>query len=437
MLTFFANLQQRYKLDINRVVQDYDEFLRHSLVTTRSFQNTQDERAHRKEGTLQLLFIVFLLFYLVPKYSFLVSLYFQAEDTRLRYQYLLADYNEEMGLLGRTFNTCYVVFATGVLFNIFVIRKYEATASLQFLTDWVTRLPKKQDAPEETHVTSNEEIFGYLNNEMRYRLFSQLHYKMLFFKLVARTINLGCQTFNIIACLLFLYRKRPSFLVSCQSVFNCLLFTWSLETTGNHYNSLYLAFFSTTDYFKCRIDGIISEINDLKNEKLTKENLAKLLDNYDDIMFLFEKYNKSLRHLLRNMVDFYAVALTACFFMLTIETETWMLVIMIMSGGGASLTLMATGIYVSQLHSQTIELHGKLSALCATHSRKKGLFGSLKNLLRLRLILKELGSPQTDGQFVVGFRDGEGAAISRMEIFELTLVTISNTLMMIEFINHN
>ena len=437
MLTFFASLQERYKLDINRVVQDYDEFLRYSLVTTRSFQDIQDKRTCPKEGFLQLLFIVFLLFYVIPKYSFLVSLYFQDEDTRLLYQHLLADYNEEMGLLGRTFNICYIVFGTGILVNIFVVRKYEATASLEFLTDWITRLPQKEVVVEGIDLTSNEKMSGYLDNEMRYQLLSQLHYKMLILKLMARTIKLGCQTFNIIACFLFFYRNKPSCLVSCQAIFNCLSFTWSLEGTGDHFHSLYLAFFSTTDYFKCRIDRIIRKVNHLKNHQLTTENLANVLNDYDHMMFVFKKYNKSLRHLLRNMIYFYTVALTACFFILTIEAETWMLVIMIMSAGGYSFTILVTGVYVSQLHWKTICLHNQLSAVSARHSGSQNLVDLRKHLLRLRLVIKELGSLETDGQFVVGLRDGDGAATSRMEIFELTLATISNTLMMIDFINQN
>ena len=436
MLNFFARLQEKYKLDINRVVQDYDDFLRYSLVTTRSFQDIQDKRTHSKEGFLQLLFIVFLLFYVVPKYSFLVSLYFQDEDTRLLYQHLLADYSEEMGLLGRTFNICHIVFGTGILVNIFVVRKYEVTASLQFLTDWITRLPKKE-AVEGIDMTSNEQMSGYLDNEMRCQLLSQLHYKMVIFKLMARTIYLGCQTFNIIACLLFFYRKKSSYLVSCQAVLNFLFFTWGYKVTGDYFHSLYLAFFSTTDYFKCRINRIIRKINDLRNEQLTTENLANLLDDYDHMMLLFDKYNKSLRHLLRNMVYFYVVGLTACFFMLTIETETWMLVIILMATGGYSLTILATGVYVSQLHWQTILLHNQLSAVSARHSRDQNLTDLRKYLFRLKHVINELGSLETNGQFVVGLRDGEGAATSRMEIFELTLATISNTFMMIEFINQN
>ena len=49
---------------------------------------------------------------------------------------------------------------------------------------------------------------------------------------------------------------------------------------------------------------------------------------------------------------------------------------------------------------------------------------------RVRIVLKELGNRQTDGQFVIGLRDGEGGAKSRQEIFQLT--TLSHTMMLMD-----
>ena len=431
MARILTRLQEKFKPDFNRVVQDYDDFLRHSLVTTKSFQDIVDKVHNPKQSLKQLVFLVYALVYFLPKYLCLCSLYFQDENIRVRYQYLLADYNEELGLFGRTFNICSIVFSSGMVFNIFVMKKFEGSASLQFMTDWVLRVPKKDTKD------TKETFDNYLDNESRYELLTQLHYKMLLAKSLARGIKLATQTQNVIACSLFLYRQNPSIWVTSLALFNCLTLTYCLELSGDLYNSLYLSFVFTTDYFRCRISKLFKKIHELHTQQLTKESLTNILDDYDHMVHDFNKYNKSLRHLLRNMVYFYAVALTACFFMLTIETETWILVIIVMSGGGYSLTILATGVYVSQLHSQTIELHAKLSALCAIHSREAGLIGSLKNLFRLRLTIKELGSLETNGQFVVGLRDGDGAATSRMQIFELTLATISNTLMMIEFMNQN
>ena len=377
-----TRLQERFKPDFNRVVQDYDDFLRHSLVTTKSFQDIVDKVHNPKQSLKQLVFLVYALVYFLPKYLCLCLLYFQDEKIRVRYQYLLADYNEELGLFGRTFNICSIVFASGMVLNIFVVKRFEGSASLQFMTDWVYRVPKTNTKD------TNKTFDNYLDNESRYKLLTQLHYKMLLAKSLARAIKLATQTQNIVACSIFLYRQNPSIWVTCLALFNCLTLTYCLELSADLYNSLYLSFLFTTDYFRYRISKLFKKIHELHAHQLTKENLKKVLDDYDHMVYDFNKYNKSLRHLLRNMVYFYVVALTACFFMLTIETETWVFIIIVMSGGGYSLTILATGVYVSQLHSQTIELHAKLSALCAVHSREAGLIGSLKNLFRLRLIIK-------------------------------------------------
>ena len=97
--------------------------------------------------------------------------------------------------------------------------------------------------------------------------------------------------------------------------------------------------------------------------------------------------------------------------------------------------MLATGVYFSQLHSKVAELHNTLASLCARHAGSKRQRLSLNCMFRLKHVIQELGSLETDGQFVIGLRDGEGAATSRMEIFDLTMDTLSNTLMILGFVN--
>ena len=97
--------------------------------------------------------------------------------------------------------------------------------------------------------------------------------------------------------------------------------------------------------------------------------------------------------------------------------------------------MMVTGAYVSQLCAKVTELHNTLVSLCARHAGDKRQRMSLNCMLRLKHIICELGSLETDGQFVNGLRDGEGAAASRMKIFNMTMETVSNTLMVLGFVN--
>ena len=45
-------------------------------------------------------------------------------------------------------------------------------------------------------------------------------------------------------------------------------------------------------------------------------------------------------------------------------------------------------------------------------------------MLKTRLLIKELGNDGTDGHFVLGFSDGNGPEISKMEITNFVLDTV-------------
>ena len=174
-------------------------------------------------------------------------------------------------------------------------------------------------------------------------------------------------------------------------------------------------------------------VTNLQTGQLSNENITEVCNDYDELMSVFKKYNKVLKYLLRNLIHFYAIGLTCVFFIFTLNTETWMLIIMTMPAAAFSLAMLATGVYISQLHGIIFSLHNELASLLPNHSKNKRV--SLKNLFRAKLIIKELGSLRTDGQFVMGLRGGNGPAISRMQIFELTMATVANTLMVIDIVD--
>ena len=107
---------------------------------------------------------------------------------------------------------------------------------------------------------------------------------------------------------------------------------------------------------------------------------------------------------------------------------------MIVPAAGYAFMMLATGVYISQLYAKVTELHNTLSSLCARHAGDQRQRLSLNCMFRLKHIICELGSLETEGQFVIGLRDGEGAATSRLEIFDLTMETVSNTLLILEFV---
>ena len=416
-------LRNRYPLDVSKVVENYDEFLQSALITTTSFHDILNRKLNKKNRTLQLTVLIYLFVYFFPKYFILCYSYTRDTETRVHYQYLLADYAEEMGLLGRTFNACYTVFQFENTVNSLFLRWYESTASLEFLTDWVHRTPG---------TSSLEKDFVDLDNEMKLKLITQLHYKTMIARAVARQTNFAIISYETIVFVMFLYNQRPSFVFSIFASFNWLTTILFFMSPGNHFHALYTSFIATTDYFVIRIQRLKERAIKLKTTQLTNHNLKEVLEDYDELVSVFNKYNKVLKHLLRNLVQFYAFGLTAAFFVFTLKTDAWMLAFIITSAAGYSMIILSTGIYISQLHSKIMQLHHELASIPARHSVYANV--SLSHAFHLRLVIKELGNLKKEGQFVIGLRDGEGAATSRQEIFDLTMTTLGNTLMLMKFV---
>ena len=425
-------IKAKYRLDVDQVVQEYDAFLQHGLVTTSSFQNILDGKLNRKRRALQLTVMLYFWLYLIPRYGFVSLLYFQDEVTRIHYQYILADYAEQMGILGRTMNVGYIVFIIEIFLNNIVMKKFEARGSLEFLTDWLKRIPKKRSIEDgnRDEITSS----GDLDNESRHKLISGLHYKLIFTKVMARNAINANQLFELIAFAVFIYKRRPSFFVVLLGLWNCITLMICHETSASHLHGLYLSYVVTIDYFKVVINNIIRKVEDLKTKEITNLNVSGILDDYDAMMSDFKKYNRVLKPLLGNLVHFYIFGLTTVFLLLTIEAEIWMLAIMIVAAATYAFLILATGVYVSQLYIKVTELHNTLVSFCARQTGDRRQRLSLNCMFRLKHVIQELGSRETDGQFVIGLRDGEGAATSRMQIFDMTMDTVSNTLMILKFV---
>ena len=437
MASFFATVkdkfQARYKLDVNQVVKQYNAFLQHSLITTSLFQDILDGKLNARRRAFQLIIMLHIWLYMIPRYSIIILLYFQDETTRMHYQYILADYAEEMGMFGRTFNVLYVVFAFEMFINYVVLRKYEGRRSVEFLTDWLKWIPKKasiknKDAKEMTAP-------GDLDNDSKHKLMSYLHYKLILAQILARAQSSAVTLFELITFPIFIYNRRPSFFIACVGVSNLISMLVVIEIAGHHFTTLYLCFVVTTDYFKVVINNIIRKVDNLKIKGMTNRTVTAILHDYDLMMIDFKKYNRVLKPLLRNLVHFYIFGLTSVFFAITLEADIWMLATTIFGAGGISSVMLATGIYVSRLQAKVIELHNTLASLCSRHIGDHRRRLSLKCMFRLKHVIQELGSLETDGQFVIGLRDGEGAATSRMEIFQLTMETVSNTMMIFGIVN--
>ena len=210
--------QAKFKLNFNQVVQEYENFLQCGKATTSSFSDILDGKLNPRKRAFQLTFMLYYLLYVIPRYSFLTFLSFEDEETRMHYQYILADYAEEMGMFGRAFNAAYVIFGIGMMLDDIVMRKFEAEGSLEFLTDWLKRVPKKPriEDGDGDDITAP----GDLNNESRHKLIFGLHYKLIFARIMTRITNIAVESFEFIALSVFIYKHRPSFFITCLGLWN-------------------------------------------------------------------------------------------------------------------------------------------------------------------------------------------------------------------------
>ena len=116
-------------------------------------------------------------------------------------------------------------------------------------------------------------------------------------------------------------------------------------------------------------------------------------------------------------------------FLLTIDVNPLLRGILVICPLCLAGSLVTTGLSIGQLHSKTLDLYLDLNHSMANNSPNNV---SLKSKRQLLLAIKELGNNQVDGQFVMGLRDGSGPATSSHEIFQLTLETVTYTLMFLQ-----
>ena len=231
------------------------------------------------------------------------------------------------------------------------------------------------------------------------------------------------------SCLLALYcfSRKPSLRAfSFLQLVNTGMLV--MVSQANPFHALYLTFVTTTDYFLARIQRIKQKALALKSSRKPNEDLIEILNDDDQLMTVFKKYNKVLRHLLWNLIQVYAVGASLTLLLFTIDIKPWTLEVATTCVAGYSLVILKTGVYVSELYS-SIFWSSQWTGFNPYPFSFANL--SLKILFRLQQLIKELSSLESDGQFVIGLRDGKGPATSRQDIFDLTMATFANTLILI------
>ena len=101
---------------------------------------------------------------------------------------------------------------------------------------------------------------------------------------MAKNVANVVQIFELTGFSVFIYKRRPSFFITCLALWNCITLLIDIKIANYHLHSLYLSYVVTTDYFKVIINTIIRKVEDLKNKEMTNRNITRILDDYDFMM---------------------------------------------------------------------------------------------------------------------------------------------------------
>jgi len=381
--------------------------------------------------------------------------YFLEDDKRKLIKYWAADYMEEIGIIGRTMNIAYALYSLVSILDKFFLRRFESQGKLEYMVDMeLMKDPSRKD----------------LNDEDRKELILKMDRYLTLVKIVFRSVCLSNVVYDVIGFSIFVYKVgyllekdfdstnvQPS-LMNYSAIIACTLATlrfilvqFPIEYVVRHFFGVAFSFVVTTDYFHGRIDGLERQISQFMTEIEKKVNydetciakisindsrennqLKDILSNYDQLQTEFKRRNFCLRVLLRNMVYFIAVGLTITFSMVFFGHSLWLKLFQMITFSGWTVCFLFSTLYVGHLNSRLFVLYSSLNSLAV---RFKILTKeSLKMKRRLINAIKELGSNEINGQFVMGLTDGEGAATSTLEIVKLTCETITNSLMVLNFV---
>jgi len=287
--------------------------------------------------------------------------------------------------------------------------------------------------PSQIQEESESEGIETIGEEEKKILLNGMKTKLVLLKNSIIMLFLSSNVYQLIACPLFIYNQRPHIITSIQAVISMIIMTF-LTYFGDHYLlTIYTSYILTVDYFSARIDFMMKG---LKEEIPLEDKISRLQLQYNQLSIDFKNQNYLLKYLLRNMMYTYCIGLSILFLMFTVDMDV--LIRFLMSTGIAilSLGILTSGLYIGLLHSKTLVLYAELNSMAARNSSGTNSYEAFKTRKNLLNCIKELGSQRTDGQFRFGIRDGHGPAISRLEMFQLTMATISNTLMLMEMVYH-
>ena len=404
--------------DGQEILKIFEALLINSFITLSSFKDIVHSNLNQRGRRKQLIVITFLVLYAFPVYGIHSLLFYFKDVEWTLFKTVFPDFYGHIPLVVPLINHLTVVFLINIVLEKVLLWKFEVKNSLQFLTDM-------------RYLIEFRQYFGLKDEEIN-RLLKTIKTKAIVFKMTMVGSVMTTLLVQSSGMGFMFYKNPPSaayvlYVVSYLTIPNMVT-----AMIVVHFFNLYLAYIIMTDCLAARIMSVMNQLETHRSEKKDHSNFLAILAEIDSIFKTMKYYNKAIKFLLQNMIYFFRTGLCVFFVLVSVDMNVYVRALLAFPVLSCVCVIIMTGLYVSGTKDMLFSLYKELNT-CYVRSTQGSEYPS-KLKLKTRLLIKELGNDDKDGHFVLGFSDGNGPEISKMEITNLTLETVGNSMMFLGMI---
>ena len=404
--------------DGQEFLKTFETSLMNSFITSSSFEEIAHSNLNQRGRRKQLMMIMFLALYAIPLNGVYSVLFYFKDVKWTLFQTVFPDFFSKIPLVIPLLTHISFAFLINVVAEKVLLWKFEGKNSLQFLTDMQSLI--------EVH-----RYFGLKDEEIN-RLLKTIKIKAIVFKMtITGSVVTGILLQTTGMGFMF-YKNPPSAAYGLYAASHLILPIVATIMVLVHFFNLYLAYIIMTDCLTARVKSVMNRLETHQSEKNDYSNLLIVLNEVESIFKTLKDYNKTIKFLLRNMVYLFRTGLCGLFILMSLDMDVHVRALMTFPVLSMICVIIMTGLYISGTKDMLLSLYKELNT-CYVRS-VQGSEYPLKLKFQTRLLIKELGNDESDGHFVLGFADGNGPEISKMEITNLILDTVGNSMMILGMI---
>ena len=404
--------------DGQEILKDFEAYLMNSFITSSSFQDIVHSNLDQTGRRKQLIAIMLLVLYAIPVFGIHSVLFYFKDIKWTLFQTVFPDFFGHIPLVIPLLTHVSLFFQIDDVSKMVLLRKFEVQNSLGFLTDLRFLIEMRR--------------YFELNDEEINKLLNTIKTKAIVFKMtMVGSVVTGFLIVTTGMAFMF-YKDPPSVAYALYALCYWTIPNMVVAMIFVHFFNLYLAYIIMTDCLTARIKSVITQLETHRSEKKGYSNLLPVLSEVESIFNTVKDYNKTLKFLLRNMIYFFRTGLCALFVLMSLDMDIYVRTLLTFPILSATCVIIMTGLYVSGTKNVLSLLYKELNT-CYVRSIQSSEY-PLKLKFKTRLLIKELGNDGKDGHSVLGFSDGNGPEISKIEITNLILDTVANSMMFLNMI---